>query len=70
MPGFKVQDTLLGNYVDSKGKNKLVVACRDFTEGGKTPMEFAHLKNTCIVSEQTGYGKELSSILEAIDEQS
>ena len=70
MLGFKVQDTLLGNYVDSRGKNKLVVACRDFTEGGKTLMEFAHLKNTCIDSEQNGYGKELSSILEAIDEQS
>lgn len=68
--GFKVQDTLLGNYVDSRGKSKLVVACRDFTEGGKTLMEFAHLKNTCIDSEQNGYGKELSSILEAIDEQS
>lgn len=70
MLGFKVQDTLLGNYVDSRGKSKLVVACRDFTEGGKTLMEFAHLKNTCIDSEQNGYGKELSSILEAIDEQS
>ena len=33
-------------------------------------MEFAHLRNTCIDSEQNGYGKELSSILEAIDEQS
>lgn len=67
--GFRVQDTLLGNYTDSRGKQKLVVACRDFTDGGKTLMEFAHLKNTCIDSEQNGYGKELSSILEAIDEQ-
>ena len=69
MLGFRVQDTLLGSYTDSRGKKKLVVACRDFTEGGKTLMEFAHLKNTCIDSEQNGYGKELSSILEAIDEQ-
>lgn len=69
MLGFRVQDTLLGNYVDSRGKSKLVVACRDFTEDGKKLMEFAHLKNTCIDSEQNGYGKELSSILEAIDEQ-
>ena len=69
MLGFKVQETLLGNYTDSRGKNKLVVACRDFTEGGKRLMEFAHLKNTCIDSEQNGYGKELSSILETIDEQ-
>ena len=41
-----------------------------FTEGGKRLIEFAHLKNTCINSEQNGYGKELSSILEAIEEQS
>lgn len=69
MLGFKVQETLLGNYTDSRGKSKLVVACRDFTEGGKKLVEFAHLKNTCITSEQSGYGKELSTILEAIDEQ-
>lgn len=46
-----------------------MVACKDFTEGGKRLLEFAHLKNTCINSEQNGYGKELSSILQAIDEQ-
>ena len=39
-------------------------------EDGKRLIEFAHLKNTCIDSEQNGYGKELSSILEAIKEQS
>ena len=47
MLGFRTQETLLGNYTDSRGKTKLVVACRDFTENGK-----------------------LSSILEAIEEQS
>ena len=68
MLGFRTQETLLGNYTDSRGKTKLVVACRDFTEDGKRLIEFAHLKNTCIDSEQNGYGKELSSILEAIEE--
>ncbi|WHH59722.1 HipA domain-containing protein [Petroclostridium sp. X23] len=68
--GFKTQETLLGTYTDSRGKEKVVVACGDFTEGGKKLMEFAHLKNTCISSEQNGYGKELSSIQQAIDEQS
>ena len=68
--GFRTQETLLGKYTDSRGKTKPVVACRDFTEGGKRLIEFAHLKNTCINSEQNGYGKELSSILEAIEEQS
>lgn len=67
--GFKTQETLLGVYTDSRGKEKVVVACGDFTEGGKRLIEFAHLKNTCINSEQNGYGTELSSILQAIDEQ-
>lgn len=67
--GFKTQETLLGTYTDSRGKEKVVVACGDFTEGGKKLIEFAHLKNTCIISEQNGYGTELSSILQAIDEQ-
>ena len=67
--GFKAQETLLGTYTDPRGKEKVVVACGDFTEGGKRLIEFAHLKNTCISSEQNGYGTELSSILQAIDEQ-
>ncbi len=69
MLGFKTQETLLGKYTDSRGITKQVVACRDFTEDGKRLLEFAHLKNACIDSEQGGYGKELSSILSAIDEQ-
>lgn len=67
--GFRVQDTLLGTYTDNRGKEKTVVACRDFTEDGKQLIEFSELKNTCINSEQNGYGKELSSIIEAIEEQ-
>ncbi len=68
--GITVQKTLLGTYTDKKGKKKVVVACRDFTSDGKRLMEFAHLKNTCIDSEQSGYGTELSSITKAIEEQS
>lgn len=67
--GFNTQETLLGKYTDSRGKEKIVVACGDFTAGGKKLIEFAHLKNTCIDSEQNGYGTELSSILQAIEEQ-
>lgn len=44
MLGFRTQETLLGNYTDNRGKTKLVVACRDFTEDGKRLIEFAHLK--------------------------
>ena len=67
--GIRAQETLLGTYTDRKGNEKVVVACRDFTDEGKRLIEFAQLKNTCIDSEQNGYGTELSSIMAAIDEQ-
>ena len=67
--GINTQETILGTYTDKRGKEKIVVACKDFTADGKKLMEFAHLKNTCVDSEQSGYGKELSSIMKAIDEQ-
>lgn len=67
--GINTQETILGTYTDKRGKEKIVVACKDFTAEGKKLMEFAHLKNTCVDSEQSGYGKELSSIMKAIDEQ-
>lgn len=67
--GINTQETILGTYTDKRGKEKIVVACKDFTADGKKLMEFAHLKNTCIDSEQSGYGKELSSIMKTIDEQ-
>lgn len=68
--GFVVQETLLGTYTDKRGKEKVVVACRDFTADGKKLMEFAHLKNTCVDSDQNGYGTEVSTIMKAIEEQS
>ena len=67
--GIRTQETILGTFVDKKGKEKVVVACRDFTEDGKKLIEFVQLKNTCIDSEQNGYGTELSSIMQAIEEQ-
>lgn len=67
--GIKVQETLLGIYTDRRGKEKVVVACRDFTDDGRRLIEFAQLKNTCIDSEQSGYGTELSTIEAAIAEQ-
>lgn len=67
--GIPVQQTLLGTYTDSRGREKIVVACRDFTEGGKRLIEFALVKNTCVDSVGGGYGTELSSILQAIEEQ-
>lgn len=40
--GFKTQETLLGTYTDPRGKEKIVVACGDFTEGGKKLIEYEH----------------------------
>lgn len=67
--GFNTQETLLGTYTMNDGRVKTVVACKDFNVGSKRLIEFAQLKNTCINSEQNGYGTELSSILTAIEEQ-
>ena len=62
--GLNSQDTMLGKY-----KNKIVVACKDFTEQNFRLYDFASLKNTIIDSSNNGYGTELSDILKTIDEQ-
>ena len=66
--GIPVQETLLGEYI-VKGKKKIVVACKDFTEPGVIIQDFASLKNTMIDSDENGYGTELKSILETIESQ-
>lgn len=66
--GIPVQETIIGAYT-SKGKTKIVVACRDFTSQGITLQDFASLKNRIIDSERNGYGTELTDILSTIDEQ-
>lgn len=66
--GIPVQETLLGLYRKS-GKDKIVVACRDFTSPGIVLQDFASLKNTIIDSGHNGYGTELSEILSTIAEQ-
>lgn len=62
--GLKAQKTILGEY-----KDKIVVACRDFTEDDKRFFDFGSLKNTIIDSQQNGYGTELEDILLTINEQ-
>lgn len=59
---------MLGIYT-AKGKEKIVVACGDFTEPGVTLQDFASLKNQIIDSERNGYGTELSDILHTFEEQ-
>lgn len=66
--GIPVQKTLLGIF-QVKGKEKIVVACKDFTEPGITLQDFASLKNRMIDSERLGYGTELTDILQTIEEQ-
>ncbi len=66
--GLEVQKTRLGK-VNIEGKEKIVVACQDFTQDDSKLYEFAMIKNGCICSSQNGYGTELSTILSAIEEQ-
>lgn len=66
--GIPTQETLLGQY-NVNGKNKIVVACKDFTKPGVIIQDFASLKNTMIDSDENGYGTELKTILETIDSQ-
>lgn len=66
--GIPVQETLLGTFMKN-GREKVVVACRDFTTDDTVLQDFASLKNTIIDSEHNGYGTELSDILTAIEEQ-
>lgn len=67
--GIPVQTTLLGTYTIN-GKQKIVVACKDFTMDGLVLQDFASLKNTIIDSAHNGYGTELSDIVKTLEEQS
>lgn len=66
--GFDTQETSLGT-VNYRGKEKIVVACKDFTAIGVRLQEFAEIKNGCLNSSNSGYGTELEGVLEAINEQ-
>ena len=66
--GIPAQKTMLGTYTKN-GKQKIVVACKDFTAGGLVLQDFASLKNTIIDSAHNGYGTELSDILKTLEEQ-
>lgn len=68
LAGIPVQDTLLGTY-RVNGKEKIVVACRDFTGKGLVLQDFTSMKNTVLDSDSNGTGTELQDILEAIEQQ-
>lgn len=67
--GIDVQKTLLGTYRISDSKEKIVVACKDFTKPGTVLADFASLKNKIIDSPRGGYGTELSDVQNTIENQ-
>lgn len=67
--GIPVQDVILGTYTTKAGKEKIVVACKDFTCSGLILQDFASLKNQIVDSEHNGYGTELGGILETFEQQ-
>lgn len=66
--GLNVQKTLLGTY-SLNGKEKIVVACKDFTASGNVLKQFVELKNSQIESSKNGYGTELEEVIETIEMQ-
>lgn len=66
--GIPTQKTLLGTYYKN-GKQKIVVACKDFTTNGLVLQDFASLKNSIVDSAHNGYGTELDDILKTLTEQ-
>lgn len=67
--GIDVQKTLLGTYRTPNGKEKVVVACKDFTRPGIVLSDFASLKNKIIDSPRGGYGTELYDVQNSIENQ-
>lgn len=63
------QETLLGKYRVSNGKEKTVVACKDFTTKDWIFQDFASVKNTIVEDEKNGYDTELTDVLMALDKQ-
>jgi hypothetical protein len=66
--GVPVQETLLGTY-NVNGKEKIVVACKDFTSPGIVFQDFGSIKNRVVDSERCGYGTELEEVLSTLEEQ-
>jgi hypothetical protein len=65
--GIPVQKTLLGTFTIN-GKEKIVCACKDFTDKDTVLFDFCSIKNTVIDSELSGSGSgtELNEIIETI----
>ena len=46
--GFLAQETLIGTYTDKAGTDKIVVGCKDFTQGGAILHELSKLANSVV----------------------
>ena len=68
LAGIPAQKTLLGTYT-LNGKEKIVVACKDFTATGLVLQDFTSMKNTVLDSDSNGTGTELNDITETIETQ-
>lgn len=66
--GLEVQETILGKY-NFNGKEKIVVACKDFVKNGFVLKQFAELKNSQLESSENGYGTELTEVMDTIEKQ-
>ncbi|WP_163556353.1 hypothetical protein [Helicobacter suis] len=62
--GLSVQETLLGTY-----KDKVVVACKDFTGNVYQFVDFTSVKNSIVSIENGGWDTTLTDVLFAIDQQ-
>lgn len=65
--GIQTQETILGKYLQSNGKEKIVCACKDFNEDGKKFYEFSTLQLSEINTEKKP-DNELDDILKCIKE--
>ena len=68
LASIPVQQTMLGTYMHD-GKEKVVVACRDFVPAGYMLGDFIGVKNAVVESPRSGHDTELTTIEEAIDAQ-
>ena len=62
--GIQTQETLLGTYND-----KIVVACKDFTNNGYILRNFYSLKNSVLNDDNNPEDTELNNILQVFDKQ-
>lgn len=66
--GIPVQEVLLGTY-QVNGKEKVIVACKDFAYPNASVNDFAFIKNTMLHSSENGYGTDLEDMLYVIQTQ-